>query len=85
MSDLLTPYLSFDRKKWSELRDAVPMTLDEADLEKLRGINEHLTMDEVQDIYLPLSRLLNLYVKARKGRTQVLEHFLGEKNGNVPM
>lgn len=84
MSDLLTPYLSFDRKKWSELRDAVPMTLDEADLEKLRGINEHLTMDEVQDIYLPLSRLLNLYVKARKGRTQVLEHFLGEKNGNVP-
>ncbi|PKF49143.1 type I pantothenate kinase [Enterovibrio nigricans] len=84
MSDLLTPYLSFDRKKWSELRDSVPMTLDETDLEKLRGINEHLTMEEVQDIYLPLSRLLNLYVKARKGRTQVLEQFLGEKDNNVP-
>ncbi|MDD1784420.1 type I pantothenate kinase [Enterovibrio sp. ZSDZ35] len=84
MSDLLTPYLSFDRKKWSELRDSVPMTLDETDLEKLRGINEHLTMEEVQDIYLPLSRLLNLYVKARKGRTQVLEQFLGENDNNVP-
>ncbi|KXF79608.1 type I pantothenate kinase [Enterovibrio coralii] len=84
MSDLLTPYLTFDRQKWSELRDSVPMTLDETDLEKLRGINEHLTMEEVQDIYLPLSRLLNLYVKARKGRTQVLEQFLGEKDNNVP-
>ncbi|WP_325891130.1 type I pantothenate kinase [Grimontia sp. NTOU-MAR1] len=84
MSDLLTPYLSFDREQWSELRDSVPMTLDETDLEKLRGINEHLTMNEVRDIYLPLSRLLNLYVKARKGRTQVLEHFLGQKDNNVP-
>ncbi|WP_188008981.1 type I pantothenate kinase [Grimontia hollisae] len=84
MSDLLTPYLSFDRKQWSELRDSVPMTLDESDLEKLRGINEHLTMNEVRDIYLPLSRLLNLYVKARKSRTQVLEHFLGQKDNNVP-
>lgn len=84
MSDLLTPYLSFDREQWSELRDSVPMTLDETDLEKLRGINEHLTMNEVRDIYLPLSRLLNLYVKARKSRTQVLEHFLGQKDNNVP-
>ncbi|MDD1796372.1 type I pantothenate kinase [Enterovibrio makurazakiensis] len=84
MSDLLTPYLSFNRQQWSELRDSVPMTLDEDDLEKLRGINEHLTMNEVRDIYLPLSRLLNLYVKARKGRTQVLEHFLDQKGNTVP-
>ncbi|PCS23925.1 type I pantothenate kinase [Candidatus Enterovibrio escicola] len=84
MSDLLTPFLSFNRKQWSELRDSVPMTLDETDIQNLRGINEHLTMDEVQDIYLPLSRLLSLYVKARKGRTQVLKHFLGKKNNNIP-
>ena len=84
MSDLLTPYLFFNRKQWSELRDSVPMTLEENHLEKLRGINEHLTMNEVQDIYLPLSRLINLYVKARKGRTQVLEQFLAQKNSHVP-
>ncbi|ATF09617.1 type I pantothenate kinase [Candidatus Enterovibrio altilux] len=84
MSDILTPYLSFNRKQWSELRDAVPMTLNENDLEKLHGINEHLTMDEVQDIYLPLSRLLNLYVQARKGRTQILEHFLDQNGTNIP-
>ncbi|RXJ72382.1 type I pantothenate kinase [Veronia nyctiphanis] len=84
MSDVLTPYLSFDRQQWAELRNAVPMTLNEADLGKLQGINEHLTMDDVQDIYLPLSRLLNLYVKARKGRTEVLGEFLGRENRNVP-
>lgn len=84
MSDLLTPYLTFDRKQWSELRDSVPMTLEENHIEKLRGINEHLTMDEVEDIYLPLSRLINLYVKARKSRTQVLTQFLAQDGNNVP-
>ncbi|MFD2177573.1 type I pantothenate kinase [Veronia pacifica] len=84
MSDMLTPYLSFSRQQWAELRDSVPMTLNESDLGKLQGINEHLTMDEVQDIYLPLSRLLNLYVKARKGRTQVLGEFLSRETRNVP-
>lgn len=85
MSDLLTPYQSFDREQWSMLRNSVPMTLNETDIEKLRGINEHLTIEEVEDIYLPLSRLINLYVKARKGRSQVLQHFLGrDKNNYVP-
>ncbi|MDO6708994.1 type I pantothenate kinase [Photobacterium sp. 1_MG-2023] len=81
----MTPYLSFDRQAWAELRKSVPMTLDEADLERLRGINEHLSMDEVRDIYLPLSRLLNLYVGARKGRNRVLDEFLSQpKPSNVP-
>ncbi|QUJ68998.1 type I pantothenate kinase [Photobacterium sp. GJ3] len=81
----MTPYLSFGRQAWAELRKSVPMTLDEADLERLRGINEHLSMDEVRDIYLPLSRLLNLYVGARKGRNRVLDEFLSQpKPSNVP-
>lgn len=84
MSDLLTPYISFNRNQWAEKRKAVPMTLNEADLAKLRGINEHLTMEEVEDIYLPLSRLLNLYVQARKGRTHVLTQFLDQTPQSVP-
>ncbi|OOF02160.1 type I pantothenate kinase [Salinivibrio sp. MA607] len=76
MNATLTPYLSFDRQQWAELRDAVPMTLTEDDIDRLRGLNEHLSMDEVRDVYLPLSRLLNLYVKARKSRTEVLDEFL---------
>ncbi|KDM89651.1 type I pantothenate kinase [Photobacterium galatheae] len=83
MNEILTPYLSFDRQAWAELRKSVPMTLNESDLENLRGINEHLSMDEVRDIYLPLSRLLNLYVGARKGRNRVLEEFLSQPKPNT--
>ncbi|GAL29281.1 pantothenate kinase [Vibrio variabilis] len=56
--------MSFSREQWSALRNAVPMTLTEEDLKELQGINEKLTMQEATDVYLPLSRLLNLYVAA---------------------
>ncbi|CAH0532360.1 Pantothenate kinase [Vibrio stylophorae] len=69
-------YLTFTREDWASLRDSVPMTLGEDDLEKLRGINEHISLQEVRDIYLPLTRLLNLYVKTRQGRSAVLDDFL---------
>jgi type I pantothenate kinase len=53
------------------------MTLDEADLAELRGINEQLSLDEVADVYLPLSRLLNLYVAATQQLHAVTHAFLG--------
>ena len=84
MIDLLTPYFSFNRQQWADLRNAVPLTLDESDIAKLRGINDRLTLEEVQDIYLPLSRMLNLYVKARQGRTEVTQQFIGKRSENVP-
>ncbi|MBD1577924.1 MULTISPECIES: type I pantothenate kinase [Vibrio] len=71
----MNPYLSYNREQWSELRNSVPMTLTSEDLKELQGINEHLLMDEVTEIYLPLSRLLNLYVAARQSRNQVLHQF----------
>ena len=61
----LSPYLHFFREQWAHLRDSVPLSLTEQDLIDLRGIHDELSLDEVRDIYLPLSRLLNLYVKAR--------------------
>lgn len=84
MIDSLTPYLSFDRQQWAKRRDCVPMTLTEQDLSQLRGINEHLTLNEVEQIYLPLSRLLNLHVKTRNGRTQILEAFLDHQTPKIP-
>lgn len=84
MIDILTPYLSFNRQQWADLRNSVPLTLNEADVENLRGINERLTLEEVQDIYLPLSRLLNLYIKARQRRNGVMQQFLGQEKYNVP-
>ncbi len=76
--------MSFDRASWSELRSSVPMTLSESDLKELQGINENLTMEEAVDIYLPLSRLLNLYVEARQSRNSVLHQFLSKSEHAPP-
>ncbi len=76
--------MSFDRERWSELRNLVPMTLSENDLKELQGINEKLTMEEAVEIYLPLSRLLNLYVAARQNRNSVLHQFLDKKEKAPP-
>lgn len=60
------------------------MTLSESDLKELQGINEKLTMEEAVEIYLPLSRLLNLYVAARQNRNSVLHEFLDKKEKAPP-
>ena len=77
-------YLTFDRDDWAELRAATPLTLREHDLESLRGINERIDLDEVAAIYLPLSRLLNLYVSAVQDLQRVSSTFLGSIAPKVP-
>ncbi|MBT0078208.1 type I pantothenate kinase [Vibrio alginolyticus] len=80
----MSPFLSFDRANWAELRNSVPMTLSEDDLTALQGVNENLTMEEAVEIYLPLSRLLNLYVQARQSRNSVLQQFLNTEEHAPP-
>lgn len=78
---IASPYMLFNRAQWATLRDTVPMTLSEADLNKLQGINEDLSLDEVAQIYLPLSRLLNFYINLSLDRQSILEQFLGTSAG----
>ncbi|MDF2156146.1 type I pantothenate kinase [Vibrio sp. CAU 1672] len=80
----MSPFLSFSRAEWAELRNSVPMKLSENDLLALQGINENLTMEEAVEIYLPLSRLLNLYVQARQSRNSVLQQFLNTEEHAPP-
>ncbi len=77
-------YLTFDRDDWAALRAATPLTLGEHDLDSLRGINERIDLDEVAAIYLPLSRLLNLYVSAVQDLQKVTSTFLGSMAPKVP-
>ncbi len=72
------------REEWRLLRASTPLTLDEADLEHLRGINERIDLTEVADVYLPLSRFLNLHVAATQQLTQVSATFLGTERPRVP-
>ncbi len=77
-------HLSFSRQSWADLRAATPLTLREPELDRLRGINERIDLDEVTAIYLPLSRLLNLYVSATQGLHKVTATFLGAGAPKVP-
>ncbi|MGA0877586.1 MAG: type I pantothenate kinase [Ilumatobacteraceae bacterium] len=75
---------AFDRDQWADLRAATPMTLRQADLDNLRGINERIDLDEVVAVYLPLTRLLNLYVSATQNLHKVSATFLGTLAPKVP-
>ncbi|MEL7062021.1 MAG: type I pantothenate kinase [Acidobacteriota bacterium] len=79
-----SPFLRFDRAAWKPLRAATPLTLDEDDLEAVRGINEDISLAEVEAIYLPLSRLLNLYVGATQQLHSATDTFLGRHHAKVP-
>ena len=79
-----SPYLDFPREAWRQRRATMPQVLDEADLERLRGIGENIDLHEVADIYLPLSRLIHLQIRARQELIKVTETFLGENPGHVP-
>ena len=80
----IDPYLHFDAEAWSRLRAATPMTLDQADIERLQGVNESLSMDEIERTYLPLSRLLSLYVEAVQDLSRTTATFLGTAPDDVP-
>ncbi|MFK7846731.1 MAG: type I pantothenate kinase [Rhodothermales bacterium] len=82
--EVYSPYVGFSREEWAHFRKDTPLTLTEADLGNLRGINDQISMDEVVDVYLPLSRLLNLYVAASQELHQATYRFLGGPAAKVP-
>jgi type I pantothenate kinase len=81
---LSSRYLVFTAEEWGKLRAATPLTLTESDLERLRGINVELSLDEVAEVLLPLSRLLNLYVGASQELYRASDTFLGQLPAKVP-
>ena len=73
-----TPYVDLDRAAWSALRERTPLPLTADEVEQLRGLGERIDLDEVREMYLPISRLLNLYVGAVHGLRGALDTFLGD-------
>ncbi|CAN5799340.1 type I pantothenate kinase [soil metagenome] len=84
MSPHLSPYLDFSATEWAALRASTPMTLTSDDVEAIRGINVALSLVEVERVYLTLSRLLNLYVRASQALFSVTDTFLGKPTTPVP-
>ncbi len=81
---IISPYHRFTRSAWAALRADTPLTLSSNDLARLRSINEPITLEEVIEIYLPLSRLLALYVAATQGLFKATQRFLGAEDGKMP-
>jgi len=79
-----SPYIVYGREEWARLRADTPMTLTESELENLSGLTERISTSEVVEIYLPLSRLLNLYVEASQGLHGVTTRFLRKGEGKMP-
>lgn len=80
----ISPYRHFSRSEWATLRADTPLTLTIDDLNRLQSINDPISVEEVVAIYLPLSRLLNLYVAATQGLFKATQRFLGAADGKVP-
>ncbi|HZW44111.1 MAG TPA: type I pantothenate kinase [Dermatophilaceae bacterium] len=81
---LPSPYVELDRAAWARLRDQHPLNLTQEDVARLRGLGERLDLAEVEQVYLPLSRLLNFYVGATAGLHRITADFLGEQPERTP-
>lgn len=79
-----SPYVTFDKESWSRLKRDAVQPLTELELAGLRGIESSVSLEEVEQVYLPLSRLLNLYVSAAQELYQQTTAFLGHPEARVP-
>jgi type I pantothenate kinase len=83
--DHLSPYRSFAREEWARLRADAPLTLTAQEVSQLQSLDDPISLDEVIAIYLPLSRLLSLYVAAAQGLFKATQRFLlAEGTDKVP-
>ncbi|MBB6455327.1 type I pantothenate kinase [Salirhabdus euzebyi] len=79
-----SPYMTFTKEEWAKLRFNTPMTLTKEEINELQGVNEQLSMAVVSNVYLPLTRLINLYITASQQLHTVSDTFLGKNTSKVP-
>src|SRR5579871_2074415 len=84
LQSLESPFRRFTRDEWAKLRADTELTLTIDDLRKLQSTHDPISIDEVIAIYLPLSRLLALYVAATQGLFKATQRFLGVTGGKAP-
>src|SRR3954452_10101648 len=80
----LSPYRIFSRAEWAERREDTPMTLTPEEVTRVRSLHDRLDIEEVEEIYLPLSRLLSLYVAATQRLFRAQQAFLATEDSKMP-
>lgn len=72
-----SPYIEFNRKEWAELKEhQTTLPLTEAELEQLKGLNEEVSIQEVEDIYLPLTHFIDLYARVSRELNRLTASFM---------
>jgi type I pantothenate kinase len=79
-----TPFVEISRADWAELGNNTELPLTEAEISQIRGLGDFLDMKEVREVYLPLSRFLNIYVSEYSKLHKATSNFLGERSARVP-
>lgn len=79
-----SPYLEFTSEAWSHFRKGIPLVLKKSEIKNLRGQIEKISVKEIETVYLPIARLLNMYVSATKSLYEVTEDFFGQLQPKVP-
>jgi type I pantothenate kinase len=80
----LSPYRMFSRAEWADRREDTPMTLTPEEVMRVRSLHDRLDISEVEDIYLPISRLLSMYVAATQRLFRAQQDFLGTEDSKMP-
>src|SRR6266576_2078587 len=80
----LSPYRIFSRAEWAERREDTPMTLMPDEVTRVRFLHDRLDISEVEEIYLPISRLLSMYVAATQRLFRAQQDFLGTQDSKMP-
>lgn len=80
----LSPYREFSRTDWAKLRADTPMTLSAEEVQELQAYNDRIDLAEVEEIYLPLARLVSMYVEASQALHATTNRFLGRDDGQIP-
>jgi len=79
-----SPFIHVSRERWKRLNGSISFSLSEEDISKLNALNEPLTLEEIQDIYFPLSHLINIHVERIRQLHGNVEEFLREKTQKLP-
>ncbi len=79
-----TPFIEISRSDWAELGNSTELPLTEAEISQIRGLGDFLDLKEVREVYLPLSRFLNIYVSEYSKLHRATSDFLGERSAKVP-
>ena len=83
--NLYSPYIEFNRKEWAELKEhQTTLPLTEAELEQLKGLNEEVSIQEVEDIYLPLTHFIDLYARVSRELNQCTASFMKKEPHPTP-